>query len=519
LSPEAEANSPSGGPSGGEPDCTAWYPGKNLKKLPRPFLALKRRIVQKRDLRQTSIGGTRAATLRVSLLRGRGLPASRPYVELSLEGFECRSQCSKGGDVDLFFEESSFVFNVQDVTASLSILIFDDYSIHHERCVGRVLVPVTTCLRGMVAAPPSRAWFRVFPPGLSDTDAAANERFENGVMGVPGSAMARPRQPLGYLELELDLQLAMPLPVAYVTTEPWFGRFAGAPEARLDENGVPVLEPRLLRSNIARLKRVAADLAHPPLLEPLPRLVVLFPTAVRLCLFSRGLWEVPLWGFFLITVNALLHQLAPGTAPPATAQAEEDGFAAAVEPACDGLLVWEDQLGPNTMVRGALAKIKMLKETVAKLQFAIGKLAVTLERMLHLWKGTDPMLTLLATTALAGASIVASIVLFLVPLRILIFSGACAFIFKPFLPRRQDPGSAAGAASNADDGGGAASEEKQGDPQPASKQPKQSRLQNALGRIPDASEVAHRRIAAMQGPISESQVRVELRSSSKAKVN
>jgi hypothetical protein len=38
--------------------------------------------------------------------------------------------------------------------------------------------------------------------------------------------------------------------------------------------------------------------------------------------------------------------------------------------------VWEDELGPNTLPKGPIAKINLLKETVAKLQLLIGKIAV-----------------------------------------------------------------------------------------------------------------------------------------------
>ena len=76
---------------------TTWYPGKNLaaaaSAMPRPLLALRRRVVAKRALRQPSSGaacvgvdsgagsGGAVATLRVTLLRGQRLVGNRrPFV-------------------------------------------------------------------------------------------------------------------------------------------------------------------------------------------------------------------------------------------------------------------------------------------------------------------------------------------------------------------------------------------------------------------------------------------------------
>lgn len=42
----------------------------------------------------------------------------------------------------------------------------------------------------------------------------------------------------------------------------------------------------------------------------------------------------------------------------------------------ESVLVWEDELGPSTVPRGAFGKIKLLKSTVAKLQVLVGKMAV-----------------------------------------------------------------------------------------------------------------------------------------------
>ena len=244
-------------------------------------------MVKKRRQRQRWLRGAHAAQLQVSLLKGNALAAARPFfgecvvccaapassqrpasqtarqppssqtsnpcthAELMVEGVEARTKTGKGSSPE--WPDATFTFEVSDVTANVTLMLFDDYNVDSRVPIGRVVVPLSTLLDGFKTRPKQSAWFRLYPPGVSDADAALNERFETGVAGFGGSAMVRPKQPLGFVQLELNLSLSIALPRAYMGAAPWE---SGAPTPQLyDAEGVPVLEPRLLKKNILRLVR------------------------------------------------------------------------------------------------------------------------------------------------------------------------------------------------------------------------------------------------------------------------
>lgn len=103
----------------------------------------------------------------------------------------------------------------------------------------------------------------------------ANNRYESGVAGIPGSAMTRPKNHLGYIELELELNLAVGAAAAYIlfndanqpsnsnssegidpTSSDVTSTSSDHSEKEVtQEKEMEQLQPKVLRENMARLKR------------------------------------------------------------------------------------------------------------------------------------------------------------------------------------------------------------------------------------------------------------------------
>ena len=88
-----------------------------------------------------------------------------------------------------------------------------------------------------------------------------------------------------------------------------------------------------------------AALKPPTIMAWTPSRLCLLPIWFRICCVA-GAWEYPLWAFAVFALNGLLTSLGMGPSTPE-------------------LMVFDDQVGPDTTPKGPLAKIRSLKKLVA----------------------------------------------------------------------------------------------------------------------------------------------------------
>jgi len=309
-------------------------------------------------------------------------------------------------------------------------------------------------------------------------------RYEEAVPNVPGSGMVKPKRDLGFIVLELRLELTAPgtrrfgLLAAYAQTaplDPWpeddtegpANSGGSTPEVQTGAqqgNPKPKMVPKTIRGNMNRLKRC---FRIPYLLQG-PQVFTLPFAWFAVCFYAK-LYHLPWVALVLVAASGLLDHLHCGDRTK-------------------DMIFWEREVGEDDMPKGFTA-LKNLGNGLATVQEAAGKVAGFLEKQRNLVNFADASVSLVALLCLACVAGIASALLFLVPLPVIAFV-AGTLCLLPFLARAVGWGS-----------------DPPLPPEPDRRPVAKSRLRgavgykphacwlqmllNVLGRVPDAKDLAH----------------------------
>uniref|UniRef100_A0A0G4F5P2 Uncharacterized protein n=1 Tax=Chromera velia CCMP2878 TaxID=1169474 RepID=A0A0G4F5P2_9ALVE len=325
----------------------------------------------------------------VSIECGCALASRTPSLLLHIDGSEAKAedpvawpQTEQGGGGRFVFASAQgggegvnakiengraiFSFEIRDIRSSLFILLVErERLLQRLRVVGRICVfpsgwsafdgghPGETHLlpqrkrRGGGSSP---QWVEFFPvskrgallPSAAERTAGlmANVyKFEAGVKFAKGSAMARPRSPLGVLQLSVSFSLAVPALKAL--SVPLSAAAAGGEEGEQgqpgesrdkkgaaegeegDDFGVDILT---IRRNFLRL---GDALPFPVLLRiflsSMPGLIFICALWAFICLTAEP-WMWPVWVFTVILSNGVASHFLTLPAPPRVAHPSVEGL-------------------------------------------------------------------------------------------------------------------------------------------------------------------------------------------------
>ena len=184
--------------------------------------------------------------------------------------------------------------------ADLCVFLFDDNKMHCEECIGRIVVPVQQLVAPPLLNSPKGAvtsWYWFAPPSREDSNWGVQSVYHEAVSKVKGSGMVQPTKPIGFLLMEIELQLhdSGLLWTAGVNVV----RCQEDDEESEDEQDVSDI--RTIRLMIQRLKRLCSE---PPLLK-FPCSLALVPVHVLSCIFLE-LHYFPVLLWLLVLINGIL---------------------------------------------------------------------------------------------------------------------------------------------------------------------------------------------------------------------
>ena len=378
---------------------------------------------------------------------------------------------------------ADFELPVYDPSSDLRLLLYDgEGDLLKDGPRGRIILPLpmlfsgghgdlkSSVLPGAGSAEVcKRLVLRVMPTGRQHS-AAILARYDEAAPGVPGSGMVKTDR--GTLELIVRLRLDAPaserfgLLAAYAMAEP-------PGDIRDDDDDDDLremqtkLQPKLLKLHAIRLARC---LRTPQLLVGKPCLAM--PLVLYAACFHLHVAALPWLVFALATADGYLAHLRRH-------QLEER------------MIFYEEEVGEATMPRSPIGKLRILLGGLAKMQHALGRAATALERAHNLLNWADPPVTVCALLAASLLCAVCSLVLALVPLRVLAFVVGLAALAPVCLKQLGfTPPAASTTPAPAPADATVASGAVGAEGAPPLSVPRM--LRNVLARVPDGRDVAHR---------------------------
>lgn len=406
-----------------------------LERVYRPLLMIHHALKGKRTLTRRPSGSDQdgVGKVRVAFIKG-SFSCKRPYFIVEVDGHEERTapaltRTPQWGEGAL--QHTEFELFVFDPSSDIRIWLFDDAEVHHELPIGRVTIPIKfLCTDALLPMPrpAHRAEFTVMP-ATKQWSPLLEARYTEAVPHVPGSGMVKPKQELGSIELEFQLTLTAPysdslgLLAAYAHATPSGAVQEDAAHSDSEDAGdVPQeeqspqrLDPKILRGNIRRLKRV---LGRPALLSG--QQVFAMPVVLFWMCFHARLHHLPWYVFGINLASGIFdhHRIA-----------ERSGE----------MILWEDEVGERDMPKG-IGLLLRLKSLLGKLQEILGKAATVLERRQNVMNFADAPITVVATGCTACLATVTSTILYVVPIRTLCFLVGNALLLPHLIreARRKD---------------------------------------------------------------------------------
>ena len=214
-------------PEASEKERKAWYPGKHLKEglgrihmraeelnaakaagayspPRRPLKAFAAALKGKRPLAMRTDNAVPVGQLLVTVVGGH-FHSARASLIVELDGTEQRTTVATSTRPRW---DAELAFAVHDPSSDLRLLLFDEESMHPERPVGRVLLPLASLCSGAPLprpTPPRRMLLRVMPCSAQHSQSTL-ARYVEAAPKVPGSGMVKPKHELGTVELLLHLK-------------------------------------------------------------------------------------------------------------------------------------------------------------------------------------------------------------------------------------------------------------------------------------------------------------------------
>lgn len=357
----------------------------------------------------------RIGTVTVTVVGGQ-FSTTRPYLILELDGNEERTAAAKSSKPtwgEGYLEQAKFSFPVYDPSSDLRVSLCDDASLANEVPVGRVLIPVRQlCSEGLLPfpRPALRSQFSFAPAHRQWSNSQATEaKYREAVPNLAGTGMVKPGKDLGYVELLLQLHLDVPgherfgLLAAYAFVEP-------QNETQTDELTPHLANVKIIRSDVIRFWR---NFRLPYILrEPF---VYSLPLVLYIASYHAQVYHLPALIFLLTLMYGWLEH-----------KNIEDGVRE--------MIFWEDAVGEDLEPKG-LAILKQLTMGLAQVQLTLGKATNTLSKQNNVFKFADPAVSLVAYACLGVGMALATLVLYLVPARTLIFLLGMG-VLLPFLLRQ-----------------------------------------------------------------------------------
>jgi len=259
----------------------------------------------------------------VKILGVKYMSATRPSFEVWLgsqvEAFQFMGLEDDGSST----EEFEGFFSLGDLTSDIVVLIKEEYSVGGKskdggNFVGRVVIPITSYLTLKGRSPPKKEWMAVYPIGNPKNPM---EEFEGGLNELPASGLAKSKQSLGFLCVQIELLLPEgPVYRQYLEGEPprenrrvvtpteltSEGTTAGDAESQKGATGN--FDPEKFFRICQRLRYF---LSMPPAaLAPVlkfPEVFVLIALHWFFC-FGASASNVPLVLFFVVVLNGVLSK-------------------------------------------------------------------------------------------------------------------------------------------------------------------------------------------------------------------
>eukprot|EP00668_Euglena_longa_P015273 GGOE01019331.1.p1 GENE.GGOE01019331.1~~GGOE01019331.1.p1 ORF type:complete len:878 (+),score=230.55 GGOE01019331.1:103-2736(+) len=339
--------------------------------------------------------GTVVGQLYVTVVEGRGLQAKQPYVAVSLQGQVQRTAALAGSSPEWTAE---LAFNLFDVSADVHVAVYDQPLVRGSWCVGRVAIPFASLLTPCLLAPsgalaePVTHWYELYPPKrIRFNDDELGSKFLPGIKNIKGSGLPKPKKPLGFVRLQIQVLLCESLG-KLLFTPGW--------QAEGQENGPPI-QRVLMKNNFLRCKK-AFSLPHVIriLLEDL-RTVWLVPCLMFWSCFIARPWQIPpllLIGVFIGGLVSRTHQ----------------------QSLYDEITIWEENVEME-VEEGAAYRLQKYTQRVQDFQNMVGIWATAMERSANVFNWADPCITGVAFALLSLLTAALSLSLALLPVRYVCF--------------------------------------------------------------------------------------------------
>lgn len=141
---------------------------------------------------------------------------TRPIVRVELDG-DIRNY----EDLTEFFEEN---FTIYDVSSQVVITLIESYSVGGPEVVGQIVLPLSAYL-GMSKPLPAIREHRMFFPLRGERSWDQMGVFRGGFETLPGSAMTKPRQALGFIDMKMEISLVEGKMSSFYTRPPMSSQY------------------------------------------------------------------------------------------------------------------------------------------------------------------------------------------------------------------------------------------------------------------------------------------------------
>eukprot|EP01006_Ploeotia_vitrea_P001005 TRINITY_DN104037_c0_g1_i1.p1 TRINITY_DN104037_c0_g1~~TRINITY_DN104037_c0_g1_i1.p1 ORF type:complete len:672 (-),score=54.13 TRINITY_DN104037_c0_g1_i1:140-1897(-) len=336
----------------------------------------------------------RVAKLWVTIGAGHQLTAKSPYIKLIVEEVEQSTKIIKEGHEPIW--DQTFEFGVGDVTTDL-LLVIREYATIQRKAIGRIVIPLCEFVSLASGTCRQSFWASIYPNKEEERHPVLRRKYEMGIHRVKGSGMKKAQ--LGSVYLDIWMQLEVPVHQAYCL--PCYSVWDRA--AQKDQDGNPEFNRLEMRTNIFRLKNVFGMPYLVMSVLPFPQCLVLLPIHTMLCYYTKVSW-IPLLFFAAVVAG---------------------GVASVCNQHWDHVILWEEELEKDYSL---LNKFGRYKGIFGDIQYAIGTIATVLEKSCNVWNWTDPLITLFALCALGSVCLFLSVLLAILPVRLVIWLAGLAVI-------------------------------------------------------------------------------------------
>lgn len=309
-------------------------------------------------------------------------------------------------------------FPVYDISSSVVLLFTttspSDSSQTRPNFVGRVVIPLSHFIDGYKVKPAVVEWRQIYP---TYKNGQSLERYRPGLEGILESAMARPKDTLGFISTTINLSFTYPIHDLYFMNLPSYKSIQSDAVEIIPTQNLDIIRARIRRED----QRFITMQSFPPIINSFLSIpeVFTFIGVFFFIIYSIKDWQLPLLLLGVVFYNGRLYN-------------SQRNF--------NSYIIWNDPVVENRASLAQTSNSNPNDSSTININMAISldalrsrlkTVATKLEKWTNLWSFGDNSISKIAYSFSLKLAVLLSLVSFIVGFRIIIFIliAFTAFIF------------------------------------------------------------------------------------------